>query len=71
LGVSLEDMRLAVRTAQDVKDAPARSVLALADRYLSEPTAERPKAHTITLTPTEPATGCCSGPSTTSGSCCS
>jgi arsenite methyltransferase len=34
LGVSKEDMSLAVRTAQMVKDTPARSILELADRYL-------------------------------------
>ncbi len=36
LGVSKEDMALAVKTAQMVKDTPARSVLELADRYLKE-----------------------------------
>ncbi len=36
LGVSKEDMALAVKTAQMVKDTPARSVLELADRYLRE-----------------------------------
>ncbi len=36
LGVSKEDMALAVKTAQMVKDAPARSVLELADRYLKQ-----------------------------------
>ncbi len=34
LGVSKEDMALAVKTAKMVKDTPARSVLELADRYL-------------------------------------
>jgi len=37
LGVSKEDMHLAVKMAQAVKDSPARSVLALADKYLDEP----------------------------------
>ncbi len=37
LGVSKDDMRLAVEMAQAVKDTPARSIVALADRYLSEP----------------------------------
>ncbi|MDA8217606.1 MAG: arsenite efflux transporter metallochaperone ArsD [Dehalococcoidales bacterium] len=37
LGVSLEDMLLAVNTAQGVKDAPARSVLKLAKRILGAP----------------------------------
>jgi AhpD family alkylhydroperoxidase len=44
LGVSREDMALAVKTAQMVKDSPARAVLELADRYLNErgPGAESP-----------------------------
>ena len=37
LGVSRDDMRLAVDMAQAVKDSPARSVLALADKYLNSP----------------------------------
>ncbi len=36
LGVSKEDMALAVKTAQMVKEAPARAMLELADRYLKE-----------------------------------
>ncbi|GAO01270.1 arsenite efflux transporter metallochaperone ArsD [Anaeromyxobacter sp. PSR-1] len=41
LGVSKEDMARAVATAQMVKDAPARAVLALAQRYLgTEPDAQ-------------------------------
>ena len=36
LGVSTDDMRLAVDTAKAVKDTPARSVLALAGKYLDE-----------------------------------
>jgi AhpD family alkylhydroperoxidase len=58
LGVSKEDLHLAVETAQAVKDAPARSVLALADKYL----AERPRS-----------TDCCCGGSEDSalgGKCC-
>jgi len=34
LGVSLEDMARAVKTAQGVKEAPAGSILELANRYL-------------------------------------
>jgi len=34
LGVTREDMQRAVATAQTVKEAPAKSVLALAERYL-------------------------------------
>ncbi len=44
LGVSKEDMALAVKTAQSVKETPARAVLELADRYLKGrgPLAESP-----------------------------
>ncbi len=38
LGVSKEDMALAVQTAQMVKDTPAQAVLDLADRYLKKRT---------------------------------
>ena len=34
LGVSREDMMRAVKTAQSVKEAPAKAMLQLADRYL-------------------------------------
>jgi len=44
LGVSTADMARAVDTAQAVKDAPARAVLALADRYLRQPAAQEPVA---------------------------
>jgi len=44
LGVSAADMTRAVETAQTVKDAPARAVLALADRYLRQPDAPEPVA---------------------------
>lgn len=37
LGVSKKDMRLAVEMAKTVNDAPSKSILALADKYLSEP----------------------------------
>jgi AhpD family alkylhydroperoxidase len=40
LGVSRDDMLRAVTTAQTVKEAPAKAVLALAERYLR---AEKPK----------------------------
>ena len=42
LGVSKEDMARAVATAQMVKDAPARAVLELADRYLGAKTEAEP-----------------------------
>ena len=37
LGVTRDDMRLAVDTAQAVKESPARAVLALADKFLGDP----------------------------------
>ena len=40
LGVSKDDIRRAVETAQMVKDSPARSVAELADKYLRGPTAK-------------------------------
>jgi len=49
LGVSKEDMRLAVETAQSVKARPAQSILELADKYLGEPVNQ--------------ASPCCCGPS--------
>jgi AhpD family alkylhydroperoxidase len=49
LGVSKEDMRLAVETAQMVKASPARSISELADKYLRDPAAQ--------------ASPCCCGPS--------
>ncbi|MEX2662349.1 MAG: arsenite efflux transporter metallochaperone ArsD [Vicinamibacterales bacterium] len=56
LGVSREDMRGAVTTARNVKDAPARAVLDLADRYLRSERTER-ASNSIML-------------ETTSSSCC-
>lgn len=44
LGVSHDDMALAVATAQMVKETPARAVLELADRYL---TRKQPRAATL------------------------
>jgi len=59
LGVSREDMALAVKTAQMVKDTPARSVLELADRYLKE---RGPQADSPATGPGGSAhkSGCCS-----------
>jgi AhpD family alkylhydroperoxidase len=57
LGVSKEDMRLAVTMAKMVKDTPARSILELADKYLAEP---RPQA-----------SSCCGGDDPApGGKCC-
>lgn len=50
LGVSKEDMRLAVEMAEAVKASPARSISELADKYLREPAAKA-------------ASSCCCGPS--------
>ena len=60
LGVSKEDLRLAVDMAQAVKDNPARSISKLADKYLSEP---RPQPTT---------SSCCGGdaPAPAGGKCC-
>jgi len=44
LGVSREDMLLAVATAQNVKETPAKAVLDLTDRYLRRERAERASA---------------------------
>lgn len=41
LGVSKEDMARAVAVARMVKESPARSVLALAEKYLATPAAPR------------------------------
>ena len=54
LGVSRDDIRLAVDMAQTVKDSPARSISELADKYLREAAAK--------------ASPCCGGPSPDNGS---
>ncbi len=54
LGVSKEDMSRAVATARTVKEAPARAVLELADRYLGE-RAESAKASGSCCAPPEAA----------------
>ena len=60
LGVSREDMLLAVTTAQNVKDAPAKAVLDLAQRHLGADAPDEPAAK-------EKSGGCC-GPSRTEAS---
>ena len=55
LGVSKEDMACAVATAQRVKDAPAKAMLELADRYLGVATPRSDSAEV-------PKSSCC-GPS--------
>jgi AhpD family alkylhydroperoxidase len=59
LGVSVDDMRRAVDTAKAVREAPARAVLELADRFLKA--APGPLAHAA-ASPATKAAGCC-GPS--------
>lgn len=71
LGVSNADMMRAVETAQAVKDAPARAVLALADRYLRQPVAQQPAVvaktgRTTLLQMAAPDAGCC----TPGSGCC-
>ena len=58
LGVSKDDMRLAVQVAQSVKDSPARSMLVLADKYLAEFRPQPSPCCGGTETPT-PAGKCC------------
>jgi len=57
LGVSREEMLAAVRVGQSVKEAPARSVLVLAERYLSPEAA--PGASETTQAATGVSGGCC------------
>jgi arsenite methyltransferase len=61
LGVSKEDMLLAVNTAKAVKDTPARAVVELAERYLM-PKANRQQdtPTTVSCCGTESKPGCCS-----------
>lgn len=61
LGVSREDMLRAVRTAQGVKEAPAKSVLKLAERYLIRQSGQEAPADATSPSCEEPgpAGGCC------------
>lgn len=68
LGVSREDMLRAVTTAQNVKDAPAKSILELAQRYLSrEAVAEAVAPVSAEAAPKAKSAGCC-GPASKSDS---
>lgn len=60
LGVSNEDMHHAVSVAQQVKETPARAVLALAERYLHQGSAA--SADESPATATEAACGCANNP---------
>ena len=71
LGVSRADMMRAVEMAQAVKDAPARSVLALADRYLRQTAVPEPASVVVAgkgalLPMAAPDEGCC----TPKSGCC-
>jgi AhpD family alkylhydroperoxidase len=59
LGVSREDMLRAVTTAQNVKDAPAKAMLDLAQRYLSRDAAEAVARSSQTAAAQEKSSGCC------------
>ena len=66
LGVSREDMLRAVTTAQNVKDAPAKAMLDLAQRYLGrEAVVEAAAPASPEAAPNAESAGCC-GPSTKS-----
>lgn len=69
LGVSKEDMVRAVDTAQSVKEAPSRSILNLAARYLIAPAAVRPDASETQSQSSAPAASCCGGSGETGGHC--
>ena len=76
LGVSQEDMLRAVRMAQGVKDAPARAVLQLAEKYLIKET-QQAEASAVTCKTAQPESATCCGPSeqgrgatTDGGGCC-
>jgi AhpD family alkylhydroperoxidase len=66
LGVSRQDMLRAVRTAQHVKEVPAKAVLTVAERFLDE----GKKTRSTEPEPTaKAAEGCCGGPGATSDCC--
>ncbi len=65
LGVSREDMLRAVTTAQNVKDAPAKAILDLAQRYLSRDAVVEVPAPASPEAPKAKSTGCC-GPASKS-----
>lgn len=68
LGVSKEDMLLAVKTAKAVKDTPAKSISDLAERMLGaspESSGQAPR-----FTPVTSGTCCGAGDSSKDGGCC-
>jgi AhpD family alkylhydroperoxidase len=64
LGVSREDMLRAVTMAQNVKSAPAKAVLDLAERYLRRDAAEVTAPASSEAAPKAKSSGCC-GPAKT------
>ncbi|MEW6435244.1 MAG: arsenite efflux transporter metallochaperone ArsD [Myxococcota bacterium] len=73
LGVSKDDMLRAVKTAQAVKESPARSVLALAERYLKGREAGEAGPRKEAATEPKSAEPCCApadGQSSTGKKCC-
>ncbi len=59
LGVSREDMLRAVTTAQNVKDAPAKSMLDLAQRHLGRDSVDADAAASAEPAPKAKSSGCC------------
>jgi AhpD family alkylhydroperoxidase len=59
LGVSREDMALAVAIAQGVKETPAKSILDLADKYLKSKTTNEPVALPMATIDSKPSGKCC------------
>lgn len=57
LGVSREDMMRAVMTAQNVKDAPAKAMLDLAERYLHRDTSQTSTSQASSVQ--QKSSGCC------------
>ena len=74
LGVSREDMLHAVTTAQKVKDAPAKTVVELAERYLGRDAVEASPTASAEAAPKAKSAGCCepakSGDGKAKKSCC-
>lgn len=68
LGVSNEDMLRAVQTANKVKEAPAKAVLGLAERYLTKSAGEQIDISEMEPLSTASSKDCCGG---TGGKTCS
>ncbi len=59
LGVSKDDMALAVSVAQKVKETPAKSILDMADRYLKSKGSDEPATLPMATTDSKPSGKCC------------